>query len=997
MKAKLFSIFSLMLVLAVAFSAVSPVSAQPGLSSMGNGKVDKSPSGVYIVQLAEDPAVSYEGNIAGYQATAPGNGQKINPNSAKVKKYVGFLNSRHNDVLSAVGGTSEKLYDYNISFNGFAAKLTRAQAAALQARPDVLKVWADAPRQIQTDNSPDFLGLTAEGGLWDDLGGQGSAGENIIIGVIDTGIWPEHPSFSDQANLSDCEGRSCRRTAVYSPPPADWHGTCVSGEQFNQNDCNYKLIGARFYRLGAAAATVIPDEYLSPRDRDGHGTHTASTAGGNAGVQASIFGIDRGVVSGIAPRARIAAYKVCWNDAGCFTSDIVSAIDGAVADGVDVINYSIGGGPGLTGPDDIAFLFAANAGVFVATSAGNNGPGAGTVGSPATVPWITAVGASTQDRTFEGSAALGNGAEYFGATVTAGTGVLPLVDSEDAGSELCFPGELDPSVVSGKIVLCLRGVNARVEKSQAVYMAGGAGMILYNPNDAQALVTDNHWVPSVHINFTDGSAVKAYIASAGASATAQINGGVAVSQDAPWMADFSSRGPNVVAFDIIKPDVTAPGVNILAGNTPNPFLGAPGQLFQSISGTSMSSPHVAGVFALLKQAHPDWSPAMAKSALMTTGSQNVMKEDGVTPADPFDMGAGHITPNSAVDPGLVYDAGLFEYAAFTCGMNLGVFTPGSCTFLAGLGIPFDPSDLNLASIGIADLAGIQTIVRTVTNVGPAGTYEVSVSAPPGIDVVVSPSSLTLAAGESATYEVTFTTLSGATLDEWTFGSLTWSDGTRNVRSPIAIKPVALAAPAVVSGSGESGTASFEVTFGYDGAYTPTAHGLIPATITSDTVVQDPDQEFDPDDGFSNPHTFNLTGAPHFRIAMPPEATEPEADIDIFVEDPNGDIVAQSTSGGTDELIDITAPMDGTWTVWVHGWFAPGGNSDYELYTWVLPATSGGSLTIDSAPAVAVLGATEPISVSWTGAMAGQWYLGAVRHDGTPGFMGVTLIEVDNRP
>ena len=132
-------------------------------------------------------------------------------------------------------------------------------------------------------------------------------------------------------------------------------------------------------------------------------------------------------------------------------------------------------------------------------------------------------------------------------------------------------------------------------------------MVLYNPDDAQALVTDNHWVPSVHINFTDGSAVKAYIASAGASATAQINGGEKVSQDAPWMADFSSRGPNVVALDIIKPDLTAPGVNVLAGNTPNPFLGAPGQLFQSISGTSMASPHVAGVFALLKQAHPDWS------------------------------------------------------------------------------------------------------------------------------------------------------------------------------------------------------------------------------------------------------------------------------------------------------------------------------------------------------------------------------------------------------
>ncbi|HSL43327.1 MAG TPA: S8 family serine peptidase [Anaerolineales bacterium] len=993
---KIFSIFSFVMILAVVFSVVSPASAQPSVKSKGNGKVEKSPSGVYIVQLAEDPAVVYEGNIPGYSATKPNKGEKLNPNSAKVKKYVGFLNSRHNQVLNAVSG-GEKLYDYNISFNGFAAKLTLAQAAALQARPDVLKVWADEARQIHTDNSPDFLGLTAEGGLWAELGGQGSAGEGIIIGVLDTGIWPEHPSFSDQADLSDCEGKSCRKTAVYSPPPADWHGTCVSGEQFSQNDCNYKLIGARFYRHGAAAATVIPDDYLSPRDRDGHGTHTASTAGGNANVPASIFGVDRGLVSGIAPRARIAAYKVCWNDAGCFTSDIVASIDGAVADGVDVINYSIGGGTAVVTADSVAFLFAADAGVFVATSAGNDGPGAGTVSSPGTAPWITTVGASTQDRTFEGSVLLGNAAEYFGATVTGGTEMLPLVDSADAGSELCFPGELDPSVVSGKIVLCLRGVNARVDKSLAVYLAGGAGMILYNPNDAQALVTDNHWVPSVHINFTDGSAVKAYIASAGASATAQINGGEAVSQDAPWMADFSSRGPDVAALDIIKPDVTAPGVNILAGNTPNPWLGAPGELFQSISGTSMSSPHVAGVFALLKQAHPEWSAAMAKSALMTTGSQDVMKEDGTTPADPFDMGGGHITSNSAVDPGLVYDVGFLDYLAFLCEAGPEAFAnPAStCALLESLGFSTDPSDLNLASIGIAELAGSQTVVRRVTNVGPAATYTVSVDAPPGIDVDVSPSSLTLAAGESADYEVTFTT-DGAPFDEWTFGSLTWSDGSHSVRSPIAITPVPLAAPFAVAGTGESGSASFEVTFGYNGAYTAAAHGLVPAVITTDNVGQDPDQEFDADDGFSNGHTFNLSGVAHFRIAMPPDATEAGADIDIYVEDPNGDIVAQSTNPETDELIDITSPMDGTWTVWIHGWLAPGGASDYDMYTWTVSATPGGSLNIDSAPPSATLGATEPITVSWTGATAGQWYLGAVSHNGDPGFMGLTLVNVDNR-
>jgi len=991
MKKQIVVLLMLIVVLLVALPASSQEAELQVPAEVVSAKIDSS---VYIVQMSDDPVVAYEGDLRGLPATKPERGQKIDPNSNAVRRYAAHLQGAHNGALNAVGAAAGKLYDYVYSFNGFAATMTPAQAAALEARPDVVRVWADEVRHIETDNSPDFLGLTDPGGLWDQLGGQGAAGEDVIIGVIDTGIWPEHPSFSDQVGNSAAPGNSGKRNLAYGPPPDNWSGECVSGEQFSQDDCNNKLIGARFYRLGANAATVITEDYLSPRDKDGHGTHTASTAGGNAGVNASILGSDLGPVSGIAPRARIAAYKVCWNDAGCFLSDIVASIDGAVADGVDVINYSIGGGPSLLGADDVAYLFAADAGVWVATSAGNAGPGADTVGGPASVPWITAVGASTQDRTFQGSVELGSGAELFGASITGGTDVLPLVDSEDAGSELCIPGELNPAVVSGKIVLCLRGDIARVDKSLAVDMAGGAGMVLYNANNAQSQVTDNHWVPSVHINNTDGLAVKAYIDGAGASATAQIHGGTFTTIEAPWMAAFSSRGPNGIAPDIIKPDITAPGVNILAGNTPNPYLGAPGQLFQAISGTSMSSPHIAGIYALLKQDHPGWSAAAAKSAIMTTGSQDVKKEDGATPADPFDFGGGHVAPNSATDPGLVYDAGLFDYFAFLCGSTNGV-SQGTCDLLAANGFSFDASDLNLASIGIAELAGNQTVQRTVTNVGPAGIYNVSVDAPPGIDVAVSPSSLTLAEGESQTYEVTFTTQSGAVLDEWTFGSLTWSHGPHHVRSPLAVKPVALAAPDAIAGTGESGSASFDVTFGYSGDYTAAAHGLETPATTSGTVVQDPDQSFDRDDGYSNVHTFTLSGAAAFRIAMPPEATEAGADLDIFVYDPDGNFVASSTSGGTDELIDIPLPAPGEWTVFVHGWLAPGGDSPYDLYTWTISATPGGTLTVDSAPTSATLGATETIDVSWTGATAGQW-LGAVSHSDAGGFIDVTLVEVDNR-
>jgi hypothetical protein len=531
-------------------------------------------------------------------------------------------------------------------------------------------------------------------------------------------------------------------------------------------------------------------------------------------------------------------------------------------------------------------------------------------------------------------------------------------------------------------------------------------MVLYNTSDSQDLNTDTHWVPSVHVNNTNGSAIKDYIDADGAP-IATIAGGQPTMVDAPNMASFSSRGPNRLSADIIKPDITGPGVQILAGWSPFPDPGeVPGELFAAIAGTSMSSPHVAGAFALLKQAHPDWSPAIAKSALMTTAYQEVMKEDGVTPADPFDFGAGHMRPGgkphkgSMFQPGLAYDAGLFEYAAFTCGADLGVFTPGSCAFLESIGVPTDPSDLNLPSIGVAELAGSQTVTRTVTSVAEDNgkrTYDVSVEAPPGYTVTVDPATISLKRGETATYSVTVTNVSGP-VGEWRFGSLTWRDRTGNYSaySPIAVKAIPFEAPAEIAGSGESGSASVNVAFGYTGSYTAAAHGLEPATVTSDNVLQDPDQSFNPNDGFSNLHQFNLSGAAFFRVALPPEATEADADLDIFVYNPSGQLVASSMNGGTDEQVDVLLPANGTWSVYVHGWSTPGGDSDYDMSTWVISATPGGNLSIDSAPTSATIGTVGQVNMSRTGATAGEWHLGAVSHTGDSGLMGLTLLEVDNR-
>jgi len=265
-------------------------------------------------------------------------------------------------------------------------------------------------------------------------------------------------------------------------------------------------------------------------------------------------------------------------------------------------------------------------------------------------------------------------------------------------------------------------------------------------------------------------------------------------------------------------------------------------------------------------------------------------------------------------------------------------------------------------------------------------------------VSVEPEMIRLRSGDTATYYVTITNVS-APVGEWRFGSLTWEEmnGEYSVYSPIAVRGVVLGAPEAVSGSGESGSASFDVTFGYTGSYSAAPHGLEPAVVTSDNVVQDPDQSFSPADGFSNLHQFTLSGAALFRIAMPPGATpNPNTDIDIFVFDPDGNFVASSTSGGTNELIDIVLPMDGTWDVWIHGWSVPDGVTTYDLYTWAISATPGGNLSVDSAPAAAVIGESGTVDVSWSGAAAGAWHLGAVSHTGDSGLMGLTLVEVDNR-
>ncbi len=977
--------------LAVVSALTSPVGATADDGPVGDPIAttqELTADGRFVVVLDEDPLVTQFG--------ADG----VDSSAADAKAVE--MKADQEEVATEAGVSSNEVtYSYTYALNGFSVELNEAQLTKMQTTDGVKMIIPDTIRQAQTDSTGEFLGLPS--GPWS----NGLLGDGVVVGVIDNGIWPEHPSFADDGSYPD--PGLVLDESVY--PACDFGNTA-----HNPNDapftCNNKLVGARqilpTYR---AVVGAIPEEFDSARDDAGHGSHTASTAAGNAGVEATVLGKDVGQISGVAPRAHIIAYKGL-GDLGGFGSDLAAAIDQAVADGVDVINYSIGSSTAAIGPDDLAFLYAADAGVHVATSGGNSGPDPATIGSPAAVPWLTTVAASTQERFFLGVIQLGNGDRYFGSSLTDTLATTELVDAEFAGiggsnGELCIPGSLDPAIVGGKVVLCQRGTVGRADKSSAVAEAGGAGMILYNTTDVEDLFTDSHFVPSVHVDATPGLAIKEYIASA-ATPTASIPTTASKQRvpNAPMMTSFSSRGPNPLNADIIKPDITAPGFQIVAAYSPLGIGGVPGENFASIAGTSMSSPHVAGLMALMDQQHPDWSPAAVKSALMTTAYQGVLDNDRVSPADPFDMGAGHVDigspteTGSAFNPGLVYDAGLLDYFGYLCDTLPDLFADpaATCGDLADSGVAIEAYDLNYPSIGVSELAGTQVVTRTVTNVdSTAAIYNVRVEAPAGYEVEVTPARLKLEAGESATYQARITNID-APVGEWRHGSLTWVGAITKVRSPISVQGVSYAAPSVVDGSGEAGSASIPVRFGYTGEYTAGGHGLEAATVFSDNVLQDPDQVFDPSDlgAGATLHEVEASGAALLRIAMPPEATEAEADLDIFVIGPAGDIVATSTAGGTDELIDLVLPDDGTYSIYVHGWSSPGGDSDYDLYTWLISATPGGNMSIDSAPASATNGSTIPVEVSWTGATAGQWHLGAVSHSNGEGLMGLTLVQVDNR-
>jgi hypothetical protein len=501
-------------------------------------------------------------------------------------------------------------------------------------------------------------------------------------------------------------------------------------------------------------------------------------------------------------------------------------------------------------------------------------------------------------------------------------------------------------------------------------------MVLLNTSSA-SLNADFHAVPSVHLQNTALAAVHAYAATAGATATI-AKGEVVLTAPAPFTASFSSRGPLLASGSLLKPDLIAPGQDILAGVAPP---GNGGKLFDLYSGTSMSSPHVAGLAALMKELHPDWSPMMIKSALMTSAG-DVLDGSNTSSTVIFRQGAGHVRPNSAADPGLVFDSGYNDWLNFICGTQPGSF----CSSFTAI----NPSDLNVASIALGALPGSQTITRTVKNVSnTAETYTASVNMP-GF-TVTGPAAFTIARGANHTFQVVFERTT-APLNSYSGGQLTLTGNQGHVvRLPIVARPVALAAPAAVSGS-------YSVTFGYTGPFTATARGLVPAEVTPGSVDQDPDQTFVPDDptGTVAIPIVIPAGTTYTRFSLFDADVTPGTDIDLFIYQ-GSSLVGSSTNGGSNEEVNFsfTNPTGGpiALTVYVHGWGVAGGTTPFALHAWYLGATAAGNMTV-TAPASATQGATGAIDLSFSDLASGTKYLGSVAYGGATGMPAPTIVRVD---
>ncbi|KAF8379385.1 hypothetical protein HHK36_028819 [Tetracentron sinense] len=688
----------------------------------------------------------------------------------------------HLDVLSTLKGSllaakESIVHSYKKSFSAFAAKLTADEAETLSCMDGVVSVFPNRYHKLHTTKSWDFIGFpqTTRRNL--------KMESNMVVGLLDTGITPESDSFKDDG---------------LGPPPRKWKGTC--GHFANFSGCNNKIIGARYFKLDG---NPDPEDILSPVDVDGHGTHTSSTLAGRAIEGASLYGLAKGTARGAVPSARIAMYKVCWSSSGCSDMDLLAAFDAAIEDGVDVISISIGGYSPDYLSDSIAIgsFHAMKRGIITAASAGNNGPSLSSVTNHA--PWILTVAASSINRGFRSKVMLGNGKTFSGlgvSTFEPKQSSYPLVSGADvyrnntvkSSSRFCMEDTLDPIKVKDKLVYCeLESWGA----DSVVKDIGGVGVILESEMYLDA--AQIFMAPGTMVNATIGDAISKYIHST-RSPSAVIYKTQEVNISAPLVASFSSRGPNPGSKHILKPDIAAPGVNILASYTPLQSLtGLKGDTRHSkfilMSGTSMACPHIGGVAAYVKSFHPNWSPAAVKSAIMTSA----------TPMNPkinndaeFSYGAGQVNPVQAVNPGLVYDIDSMSYIQFLCregynGSSLGVFVGSKSVNCSALPPALGDDALNYPTMQLSMKSGQKPTTgvfrRRVTNVGPPiSIYNATINSPNGVEITVRPMTLSFSRTSQKRSFTVVVKAKPITNAQMLSGSLIWRSSRHTVRCPIVM-------------------------------------------------------------------------------------------------------------------------------------------------------------------------------------------------------------------
>lgn len=701
--------------------------------------------------------------------------------------------SWHVSILAGLPFSKEKslLYSYNHAIHGFSARLTKSQLSELEKLPAHRATYRETYAKFLTTYTPKFIGLKHNTGLWP----AASYGKNVIIGMIDTGIWPESRSFHDKG-----------MPAI----PKRWKGVCENGTEFSSSNCNLKLIGARTFKKGVLAeGENISQDYNSARDFVGHGTHTASTAAGNNVPGATQFGYAMGTARGVAPHAHLAIYKVGWQSnttAEVVATDVLAAMDHAIADGVDLLSLSLGfdQNPYFADPIAIASLAAIQRGITVVCASGNDGHRYSVVNG---APWIITVGAGTTDRSLGGTFTLDNGVVVQGNSFYPQSIYLsdtPLFyGNSNISKAQCSSNALDPSEVRGKVVLCDTDDDNLWGEMQEVERAGALLGVFMNytlqDSDTYTLST-----PYMVLNSRVGASVKKYARSADALMVKEMKFVTTKYglKPAPQVTSFSSRGPNPITPGILKPDVLAPGKDVLGATRPNKRImkTVKNKLVSDYafdSGSSMAAPHVSGLAALLKSVHHDWSPAAIRSAIMTSAytldnMKGTIKDQSTgKSSSPLDFGAGHINANKAMDPGMIFDIEFEDYVGFICSLGYSKKHMSAIIRSSEWYCIDNTSDLNYPSFVVvapknSTYPMVKRFIRVVTNVGESSIYQAILEAPAGIKIKTEPSTLSFTSRGQKQRFVLSVTVSTPSLSV-NHGYLKWVDQHNHVvSSPIVI-------------------------------------------------------------------------------------------------------------------------------------------------------------------------------------------------------------------